>query len=179
MSTLVDAHGNVPVIKRSWKRLMGLGEGMVGNEFIMSFEGNDNVRFLVQTAQIPALQRANVETFGPHGVMFRQQAWFQNAQDISVSFKETIKGHAYEFLRSMIRDKLYITIILTAAGESYLNGNPHAAVKLYDSWIELDAVDLSVEDGISLVRPSGTIHANWVSWCDDDVSGGVGLSFNI
>lgn len=179
MATLVDVLGNVPIIKKSWNRLLGLGEGMVGNEFIMTFEGNENARFLVQTTQFPALQRANVETFGPHGVMFRQQAWFQNAQDISVSFKETIKGHAYEYLRSMIKNKIYTTIKLAAAGESYLNGNPHAAVILYDSWIELDAVDLSVEDGTSLVKPSGTIHANWVSWCDNGVPSGAGLTFDI
>lgn len=179
MAHMTDVYGNVPVIKKSWKRLTGLGEGQVGNEFIMEFEGNENIRFLVQSTQFPALQRANVETFGPHGVMFRQQAWFQNAQDISISFKETIKGHAYEFLRDLVTNKKYINIKLTAAGESYLDGNAHAAVRLEDSWIEIDAVDLSVEDGTALVRPSGTIHANWVSWCDDDVSGGMGLSFNI
>ena len=179
MAQMPGVIGNVPVIKKSWDRIVGLGEGMVGNEFIMTFEGNDNVRFLVQTSQFPALQRANVETYGPHGVMFRQQAWYQNAQDISVSFKETIKGHAYQFLRSMIQKKLYITIKLAAAGESYLNGNPHAAVILYNSWIELDAADLSVEDGTSLVKPSGTIHANWVSWCDNDTPSGAGLTFDI
>ena len=154
MAQMPGVIGNVPVIKKTWDRVVGLGEGMVGNEFIMTFEGNDNVRFLVQTSQFPALQRANVETFGPHGVMF-------------------------QFLRSMVQKKLYITIKLAAAGESYLNGNPHAAVILYNSWIELDAVDLSVEDGTSLVKPSGTIHANWVSWCDNDTPSGAGLTFDI
>ena len=179
MANIHDVQGNVPVIKRGYKKLLGLGEGLVSDEFIMEFEGNSNIRFLVQSTQLPALMRENIESYGPQGVQFNQQGRFKNAQDISITIKETIKGHAYEFLRDLGTNKKYTTIKLTAAGESFLDGNPHAAVRLEDCWIEIEGADLSVEDGASLVRPSGTIHANWVSWCDDDVAGGMGLTLNI
>ena len=179
MANIHDVMGNVPVIKRNYKKLLGLGEGLVSDEFIMEFEGNSNIRFLVQSTQLPALMRENIESYGPQGVQFNQQGRFKNAQDISITIKETVKGHAYAYLRDLVTNKKYITIKLTAAGESFLDGNPHAAVRLEDCWIEMEGADLSVEDGASLVRPSGTIHANWVSWCDDDVAGGMGLTLNI
>ena len=42
---------------------------------------------------------------------------------------------------------------------------------LEDSWIELEGVDLGVEDGATLIKPSGTLHVNWVSHFDDDTTG--------
>lgn len=179
MANIHDVYGNVPVIKKGYKRLLGLGEGLASDEFIMEFEGNSDIRYLVQSTQLPILARENIESYGPQGVQFNQQGRFKNAQDVTITFKETIKGHAYAFLRDLIVNKKYITIKLTAAGESFLNGNTHAAVRMEDCWIELDGADLSVEDGATLVRPSGTIHANWISWCDDDVSGGMNLTLNI
>lgn len=179
MANIHDVYGNVPVIKRGYKKLLGLGEGLVSDEFIMEFEGNSNVRFLVQSTQLPALMRENIESYGPQGVQFNQQGRFKNAQDISITFKETIKGHVYAYLRDLVTNKKYVTIKLTAAGESFLNGNSFNAVRLEDCWIEMEAAEFSVEDGASLVRPSGTLHANWVSWCDNDVAGGVGLTLNI
>jgi len=178
MSNIHDVKGNVPTIKKSYKRLLGLGEGVASDEFIMEFEGNADIRFLVQSSQLPALVRENIESYGPFGVQFNQQGRFKNAQDVPITFKETIKGHAYQFLRDLVKNKRYITIKLTAAGESFLDGNEHTAVRMEDCWIELEGVDLSVEDGASLVRPSGTIHANWCSWCDDD-SLSMGLSARI
>ena len=178
MANIHDVYGNVSTIKKSYKRLLGLGEGVASDEFIMEFEGNSDVRFLVQSTQLPALMRENIESYGPFGVQFNQQGRFKNAQDISITFKETIKGHAYQFLRDLVKNKKYITIKLTTAGESFLGGNNYTGVLLEDSWLEIEGVDLSVEDGASLVRPSGTIHANWCGWCDDD-SAGMGLSANI
>lgn len=179
MANITDVHGNIPTLKKGYKKLLGLGEGLVSDEFIMEFEGNENMRYLVQITQFPALAREIAETYGPQGVQFKQATRFKNAQDVPITFKETIKGHAYEFLRDLVANKKYITIKLTAAGESFLDGNPHAAVRMEDCWIEIDGVDLSVEDGASLARPAGTIHANWVSWCDDDVSGGTAQTLNI
>lgn len=178
MANIHDVHGNVPAIKRNYKRLLGLGEGVAADEFIMEFEGDSDIRFLVQSTQLPALAREVIESYGPFGVQFNQQGRYKNAQDIPITIKETVKGHAYRFLRDLVANKRYITIKLTAAGESYLDGNSHTAVRLEDCWLELEGVDLSVEDGASLVRPSGTIHANWCSWCDSD-SGSMGLSGNI
>ncbi|MBE6441322.1 MAG: hypothetical protein E7022_03185 [Desulfovibrio desulfuricans] len=178
MANISDVHGNVPVIKKGYKKLLGLGEGVASDEFIMTFEGNSDMRFLVQSTQLPALLRENIESYGPQGVQFNQQGRFKNAQDVPITFKETIKGHTYQFIRDLVANKRYITIKLTTAGESFLDGNSHTALRLEDCWIELEGVDLSVEDGATLVRPSGTIHANWCSWADDD-SGNQGLSLNI
>lgn len=178
MANIHDIFGNVPTIKKSYKRLLGLGEGVASDEFIMEFEGYPDIRFLVQSTQLPALMRETIESYGPFGVQFNQQGRYKNAQDVPITIKETVKGHAYQFLRDLVKNKRYITIKLTAAGESFLGGNEHTAVRLEDCWIEMEGADLSVEDGASLVRPSGTIHANWCSWCDDD-SAGMGLSANI
>ena len=173
MANIHDNYGNVPRLKHNYKRLLGLGEGVASDEFIMTFEGNNDVRYLVQSTQIPALQREVIESRGPFGVQFNQQGVYKNAQDISITFKETIKGHAYSFLRDLVVNKRYIKIKLTLAGESFPDGNDFTGLVLEDCWIELEAADLSVEDSGTLVRPSGTIHANWVS---HDENGSVGLS---
>lgn len=61
-----------------------------------------------------------------------------------------------------------MTVKLALAGESYPTSNANNSWLLEDCWIELEGVDLSYEDGASLVRPSGTLHANWISHFDDD-----------
>ena len=170
MANISDVQGNVPWVKSGYRKLLGLGEGVVSDEFIMTFEGNSNVRYLVQTTQVPELKRENIETYGPQGVQFRQQGRFHNAVDMPISFKETIHGYAYEWLRDLVANKKYITVNLQLAGESFTGGNTSGTLRLEDCWIEIDGVDLSVEDGTSLVRPTGTLHANWVSWCDDDAN---------
>lgn len=175
MANISDVRGNIEKCKHNYKKMLGLGEGVASDEFIMTFEGNSDLRFLVQSTQLPALMREMIESFGPFGVMFNQQGRFKNAQDVPITIKETVKGHAYKFLRDLVKNKKYITIKLTLAGESFADGNEYNGVIMEDCWIELEGVDLSVEDGASLVRPSGTIHANWCSWCDDD-SASVGLS---
>jgi hypothetical protein len=53
-------------------------------------------------------------------------------------------------------------------GESQSESVYGTTVVLSDCWIEIDALDLSVEDGTTLVKPAGTIHYNWVSWLDDE-----------
>lgn len=163
MANIYDVHGNVPKLKQNYKKLLGLGEGATSDEFIMTFEGNNDIRYLVQSTQLPALQREVIESRGPFGVMFNQQGVYKNAQDVSITFKETIKGHAYDFLRDLVMNKKYITIKLALAGESFPSGN-NSGIVLEDCWIELEGVDLSVEDSGTLVRPAGTIHANWVGY---------------
>lgn len=166
MANITGNAGSISRIKSGYKKLLALGEGVSSDEFIMTFEGNDDVRYLVQSTQLPALMRENIESYGPHGVQFNQQGRFKNAQDVSITFKETIKGLAYQFLRDLVINKKYIKITLTLAGESFTSGNTNTAVNMEDAWIELEAADLSVEDGATLVRPAGTIHANWCDWCD-------------
>ena len=109
---------------------------------------------------MPALAREPIESFGPNGVQFVQQGRYKNAQEVPISFKEVITGKIYEFLRAQLRGKKYYTVKLALVGESFPTSNNNTS-------LELEGVDLSVEDA-TLVRPSGTIHANWISYCDTD-----------
>lgn len=173
MANISDSIGNVPFVKKKYKKLLGLGEGVASDEFTMTFEGNNDIQYLVQSTQMPQLIRENMETYGPMGVQFNQQGRFKNAQDVPITFKETIKGHAYRFLRDWVINKKYLTIKLMMNGESFPNGNPDTTITLEDVWIELDGADLSVEDGASIVRPAGTLHVNWVGH-DASVTGSGG-----
>lgn len=136
----------------------------------MTIEGNDDIRYLIQTSQLPALQREVIESYGPFGVQFNQMGKYKNAQDISISFKEVITGKVLEFLRDWLKNKKYYMVKLSLVSESQTSSITHTSVILEDCWIEIDASDLSVEDGSSLIRPAGTLHANWITWLDDDQS---------
>jgi ferredoxin-fold anticodon binding domain-containing protein len=122
----------------------------------------------VQSTQLPALKREMIESKGPHGVMFNQQGNFMNAQDITIAFKEVISGKALEALRSWVTNKEYLQITLALVSESQPESVYANSVVLEDAWIEIDAVDLSVDDTTVLVKPSGTIHGNWVTWPDEE-----------
>lgn len=175
MANITDVHANIPKIKTGYKKLLGLGEGISSDEFIMTFEGNANIRWLVQSTQLPAVVRENIESYGPQGVQFNQQGRYKNAQDISISIKEVIKGTAYQFIRDWVINKKYLTVRLALAGESFTDGNEHTSIVLEDVWLELEANDLSVEDGATLVRPNGTLHVNWVGWDSIGETAGLGL----
>lgn len=168
MANISGVMGNISKIRHGYRKLLALGEGVVSDEFIMTIEGNTDIRYLVQSTQLPALVRETVESYGPFGVQFNQTGRYKNAQDVPISFKEVITGKAYEFLRELVREKKYVEIRLALSGESFPTSVPSNSIVMEDCWIELEGVDLSVEDGTALVRPAGTIHANWVSWCDTD-----------
>lgn len=167
MANITGNQGNIRKIRTGYRKLTALGEGAVADEFRMEIEGNSELTYLVQTTQLAALAREPIESYGPNGVQFVQQGRFKNAQEVPISFKEVISGKAYEFLREKLKNKEYISIKLALVGESYPTSTPANSVLMEDCWIELEGVDLSVEDA-TLIRPSGTIHANWVSWLDDD-----------
>lgn len=168
MANISNVSGNVSLVKKSYKKLLALGEGVAGDEFKMTIEGYPDLPYLVQTSQLPALMRENMETFGPHGVQFNQQGRFKNAQDIPITLKEVISGVAYKALREWVKEKKYLKVVLGLVGESFSTSNEHNTVVLEDCWIEIEGTDLSVEDGGTLVKPSGTLHANWVGWLDDE-----------
>lgn len=161
MANISTNSGNVPYIKTGYKKLLGLGEGVTGEEFLMEFENNSNIKFLVQSAQIPAVQRDNIESRGPLGVQFNQQGAYKNAQDITITIKEVVKGVAYAFIRDWVVNHRYLTVKLTLTGEKF-SANASTSWILEDCWIECEAAELSVEDSTTLVRPSITLHANWV-----------------
>lgn len=169
MPNITGVKGNVKKIRHAYRKLVGLGEGAKADDFIMAIEGNADIRYLVQVSQLPAMQREPVETYGPFGVQFVQMGRYKNAVEVPITFKEIISGKVYEFLREKLKNKDYIEIQLALAGESYPSSIPANSIKMEDCWIELDGVDLSVEDN-TLVRPAGTLHANWISWLDDDAN---------
>lgn len=169
MANITDTIGNVRKTRHAYRKLLGLGEGAVADEFIMTFEGNQDLRYLVQVTQLPAMGREPIESYGPFGVQFVQAGRYKNAVEVPITFKEVISGKAYEFLREKLKEKKYFEVNLALAGESYPSSVPANSLKLEDCWVELEGVDLSVEDN-TLIRPAGTIHANWVSWLDDDAN---------
>lgn len=168
MANISDVSGNIKKIRTGYRKLLALGEGAVADEFILTIEGYNDLRYLCQSFQIPPLIRENIESYGPHGVQFNQQGRYKNAQDIPISFKEVISGKAYKVLREWVKNKKYLTVKLALTGESYPTSNENNSWLLEDCWIEIEGVDLSVEDGTSLVKPTGTLHANWISHLDDD-----------
>jgi hypothetical protein len=168
MPNISNVQQNVPLVKNSYKNLVSMGEGAKADDFRMTIEGYPDLEYLVQSTQLPALKREMIESKGPHGVMFNQQGNFMNAQDITIAFKEVISGKALEALRSWVTNKEYLQITLALVSESQPESVYANSVVLEDAWIEIDAVDLSVDDTTVLVKPSGTIHGNWVTWPDEE-----------
>jgi hypothetical protein len=161
MSNISDVSANVPLLKNSYKRFVSLGEGAKADDFILSVSEYPDLKYLVQATQLPELRRDMIESRGPHGVYFNQQGNFKNAGDITITFKEVISGKAYEALADWVLNKKYLTVTIALLAESAPDTVTAAAAVMEDCWLELDAADLSVEDGTTLVKPTGTLHYNW------------------
>lgn len=168
MANIANVASNIKNVNKTYKKLTSLGEGAKGDDFRMTFDGYPDLEFLVQSSQLPEIKREMVETYGPHGVKFNQQGKFLNAGDITIMFKEVITGVACAALRKIVKNKEYLEIKLALIAEGQESSPADATTTLSDAWLEIDAMDLSVEDGTTLVKPSGTIHYNWVSWLDDE-----------
>jgi len=168
MAILSDVTGNLEAMKGLHSSLLSLGEGATSEDFIMTIDHDATIlRFLVQTTQIPELGREMIETFGPNGVQFKQQGRYKNALDLSITFKEVVKAEVYTKLRKLVVNKTYFDCTLELASEVDLRG---LILNMTDCWIEMEAADLSVEDA-AVIKPSGTIHANWVNWLDASMLG--------
>lgn len=163
--------GSMERVKKSYKNLLALGEGANGADFRMTFDepGYDDLEFLVQSTQFAAMAREMIESKGPHGVMFNQQGNYKNAVDVPITFKSVVSGKERVFLRDWVRNKRYITCYLAQISESAPESTSENTVTYEDCWIEIDGMDLSVDDGAVLVKPSGTLHVNWASHADDPV----------
>jgi hypothetical protein len=158
-SNISNVKANIPFSKTSYKKFVSLGEKATGDAFKMVVEGYPDLEFLVSATQLPPLAREQVESYGPGGVKFVQQGRFKNAVDVTITFLETLQGHAYKAIRDWVANKKYLTVNLSLASEG---GEAVAgtAFTLEDTWIELDGVDLSTEDN-TVLKASGTLHANW------------------
>lgn len=166
---------NIPVVKQSYKRLIALGEKASGADFKMEIAEYPDLTFLVSSVSLPAIQRENMETYGPHGIKVNQQGKFINAQDIPITFDEVITGKAYEALRDWVKNKRYLTVTIGMVSESLTESDPNTTVVLEDCWIEMEATELGNENSATVVKPNGTLHANWVTWLDDDEGATVSI----
>lgn len=160
MGNISGVVSGVPLVKAKYAGLLALGEGATSEDFEMVIGGFASLTFLIQTTQIPNLAREQIETFGPHGVQFVQQGRYKNIAEIPISFKEVVSGIVYTQLRLLVINKTYVDIDLFLNNEA---GIPGLVLNMEDCWIELEGVDLSVEDA-TLIKPTGTIHANWINW---------------
>jgi hypothetical protein len=163
MGNISNVVGNLTMAKAAYTKLLGYGEGATSDDFEMTISEYPDLAFLCQTTQLPAMAREMIESYGPHRVKFMQAGPYINAQDVPVSFKEVISGKAYEAIRDWVKNKRYLTVELRLKSESNEGGAPSTTVVMEDCWLELEGVDLSVEDA-TIVKPTGTLHANWVGW---------------
>lgn len=163
MPKITGAQGNVGLFADSYNTHVSKGEGLIGTDFILEIEGYEDNATLIQAFQMPPVMREMIESYGPMGVRFLQAGNYNNAAEIPITFKEVIKGDVYKMVRDWCAEKKYLKCKLKATPES-LKGKgskPHEWV-LHDCWLNIDGVDLSVEDRAALVKPAGTLHANFI-----------------
>ena len=170
MANISNVEGNVPLLKKSYQKWIALGEKVTGNEFKMEIEEYPDLTYLISTTQLPMMQRESVETYGPGGVKFIQQGRYVNAQDVPITFEEVLEGKTLEALRDWVKNKRYLKVTLGLVGESKSTSSENTTVVMEDCWIEMEGVDLSKEDGATVVKPSGTLKANWIGWLDDETA---------
>jgi len=168
MPNISSSTGRIPLVKKSYRKLMSLGEGVNGADFRMVFDYGPlkDHEFLVQTTQLPGIKREVIEGKGPHGIGYHQQGNFINFGEVNGTFKEVISGLALSGIREAVRTKAYFNVTMGLVSES-AGGSPAAATcRLEDCWIEMDPADLGVEDGAQIVKPPFILHYNWVDWLD-------------
>lgn len=163
MAKITGAAGNVGLFQESYNKHVAKGEGLIGTDFLLEIEGYEDNATLIQAAQLPPMMREMIESFGPMGVRFLQQGNYNNAAEIPITFKEVINGDVYTMVRDWVVNKRYLRVRLRTTPESQGgNGAPSLGFIMHDCWLNLEGVDLSVEDRAALVKPAGTLHANFV-----------------
>jgi len=163
MAKITGASGNTELFQKSYNTHVAKGEGLIGTDFLLEIEGFEDNATLIQAAQLPPLMREMIESYGPMGVRVLQQGNYNNAAEIPITFKEVIKGDVYKMVRDWVVNKRYLRCRLKATPES-MNGKGASAhnFTMHDCWLSLDGVDLSVEDRAALVKPAGTLYANYI-----------------
>lgn len=152
--------GNMPLLRTSYSEFVALGHKAKASDFIFVLRGLENIKSLVQGVQIPEMGREIMELFTTFGVDFKQQGGFKMSGEMPISFVETVNGDVYRRIRESTVKKCYLEGFLMLACEELPAGVAPLKFSFKDSWINLDAVDLSVEDTNSAVKPSGTFIYN-------------------
>lgn len=168
MAGISGVSANIPVIKQSYKRLVALGEKASGADFRMVVEGYPELSYLVSSVSLPAMQREVIETYGPLGIKVNQQGKYINAQDIPITFDEVISGAALSALRDWVMERRYLKVTIGLVSESLTESDPNTTVVCEDCWLECEAIELGNENSATVVKPTGTLHANWVDWYNED-----------
>jgi hypothetical protein len=140
------------IAKESYKKHVALGEKATTDVFWLSLEGNEDLKWLVQSSQIPQIGREIIEMFGPNGVQFKKWGRYKNIGELPITFLETIEG-----------------IVAKAVIEWVLSGDARDATleafglkwKLRDCILEIDGTEMNYEDN-TLVKPAGTLHVGFI-----------------
>lgn len=163
MAKITGTAGNINLFRAQYNKLVAKGEGLIGTDFKMSIEGYEDMsEVLIQATQIPAMMREMIESYGPNGVKFLQAGNYGNSAEVPITFKEVIKGEVYKNIRDWIVNKRYLKVRLMMIPESAPTGTKPLTFVMHDCWLNLDGVDLSVEDRAAIVKPAGTLYANFV-----------------
>lgn len=165
MANIVNVAHSIPLVKQSYLNLLSFGEGATSDDFKMTIEGWTDIHILIQATQLPPIAREPIEGFGPHGVQFTQMGRYKNIAEVPITFKEVLTGVIYQMVRDWVLNKDYLTVTLALISESAHTSNVFNTIVMYDTFLELEGVDLSVEDA-TLVKPAGTLHANWLDYLD-------------
>jgi len=157
---------NVPLVKKSFNKFLAMGEKATGDNFRMTVAEYPDLEFMVQATQLPPIRRELVEYNGPHGVQVKQQGRIINAHDITITFIENIAGDILKTVREWVHKKKYLEMTLSLVSEAETGSSVPNTVVLEHTWIESEAIDLAVDDNTP-IKPSATLHANWVTYYDD------------
>ncbi|MBF0121718.1 MAG: hypothetical protein HQK79_23050 [Desulfobacterales bacterium] len=157
MSLLKELDSNavsISVLKRSYKKNVSLGQKLGTDDFKLMIKEYPELTFLVQSSQTPQLKRSPIETYGPHGQKIVQQGRLENSVEIPITFAETISGHLWRALRDWVINKKYLIVVMQACSSADLKW------EILDSWIAIDGVDWSFEDGTAY-KPNGTLYGQY------------------
>lgn len=156
------ANASLSTQKSTLASFIALGAAAKADDFSVVISGVNDIGLLVQSFQIPEMKREVVETFGPHGVKVQQQGKFLNSGDIQLAFREVVSGTVLAALKAWCVGRLYHDVTLTVTPEDGIT--PTLTIIMENCWYEMDAVDMSVEDGTQQLKPMGTLHYNWAGW---------------
>lgn len=149
--------------KTTFASFANLGAAAKADDFRVKIDDiTDDIGLLIQGFQIPEMKRELVETYGPHGVKIQQQGKFLNSGDIQLTFREVVTGKVLAALKAWCTGRLYKKVILTVTPEDEVDNT--LTVDMEHCWFEMDPSDMSVEDGTQQLKPTGTLHYNWVGW---------------
>ena len=172
MANAITSQGNLAFFKTQIDSFIGLGEKRIGSEFYMTIDSYPDLTYLVQSAQIPQMQRQIVELVTNFGISSRQIGVPDIGHEMSVSFLETVGGHAMEALHKWFTSKSKETVVLKLVGENDLGTSssiPEGVAginkfTLRDCVFNMEATEVGVEENTTALKLSGNLI---YSYCEE------------